>query len=310
LGESEDSPKVIASRQAIFKHPKVMGLVHELAEWPGYPLKRHNDADHLIHKLAFLADMGLTKGDPGIEKIITRILALESLEGPFQIVMNVHPRYGGRGEDQPVWMLCDAPVVLYSLIKLGLGEHPKVQMAVDYLVSLIRKNGWPCAVSSELGKFRGPGRKDDPCPYANLVMLKIMALIPTYREDYASRVGLETLLELWARRKQARPYLFAMGSHFSRLKAPLIWYDILHVLDVLSQFPVLRDDSRFRDLVSVMDGKADVTGRYKAESVWMAWKDWDFGQKVEPSYWITLVAHRILNRINQGIGERYEKSAV
>ncbi len=29
-----------------------------------------------------------------------------------------------------------------------------------------------------LGKFRGPGRKDDPCPVANLYALKALSLFP------------------------------------------------------------------------------------------------------------------------------------
>jgi len=30
------------------------------------------------------------------------------------------------------------------------------------------------------------------------------------------------------------------------------------------------------------------------ESVWTAWKDWEFGQKKEPSRWLTLSAWRII----------------
>jgi hypothetical protein len=57
--------------------------------------------------------------------------------------------------------LCDAPVIIYALAKFGLKENQQVQKAVRYLAGLVRENGWPCAVSKELGKFRGPGRKGD-----------------------------------------------------------------------------------------------------------------------------------------------------
>ncbi len=42
--------------------------------------------------------------------------------------------------------------------------------------------------------------------------------------------------------------------------------------------------------------KADVDGKFSAESIWMDWKSWDFGQKKIPSRWITFVAQRILKR--------------
>jgi hypothetical protein len=32
----------------------------------------------------------------------------------------------------------------------------------------------------------------------------------------------------------------------------------------------------------------------------MAWKEWDFGQKREPSPWLTLMVHRALKRITGG----------
>ena len=63
------------------------------------------------------------------------------------------------------------------LVKFGLKNEPPVKAAIEYLAGLLRDNGWPCAVSKKLGKFRGPGRKDDPCPFANLVMLKVLSEI-------------------------------------------------------------------------------------------------------------------------------------
>jgi hypothetical protein len=165
------------------------------------------------------------------------------------------------------------------------------------MAGMIRDNGWPCAAAPEVGKFRGPGRKTDPCPYANLVALKALAQSPEWRDGDACHIGAETLLALWEQRKESRPYLFAMGTRFARLKAPLIWYDILHVLDVLTQFPWLRGNARLQEMLAILANKADEQGRYAAESVWMAWKEWDFGQRREPSRWITFLVQRLLDRM-------------
>ncbi len=298
LHQFEDAPEVVAAREAMVTHPKVRDLLTELAAWPGPPLKRHNDAKHLLHKLAFVADLGLRVTDPGVDAIVERVLNHQSAEGPFQIVVNIPAHFGGSGKDAFNWALCDAPLIVYALAKVGLADDERVQTATAHLAELVRDNGWPCAAAPEMGKFHGPGNRNDPCPYANLVMLKALAQFSAWRDSDATRTGMVTALDLWTMRKERRPYLFAMGTHFNRLKAPLIWYDILHVLDVLTQFPWARDDARLQEMIQLVVEKADAEGRFTPESVWTAWKGWDFGQKREPSRWLTLLVCRMLERVS------------
>ena len=214
--------------------------------------------------------------------------------------MNIPTHFGGTGQDEWAWALCDAPLIVYALARFGLGNEPEVKAATQYLAELIRANGWPCAVSKELGKFRGPGRKDDPCPFANLAMLKALSEIEEYRDQAACHTGTETILKLWNESTLQHPYMFFMGTDFRKLKAPFVWYDILHVLDVLSRFPWAREDERFLDMLKVLQGKANQDGRFTPESIWTAWKDWEFGQKKEPSRWLTLLAWRIIGRVETG----------
>ncbi|MFC2065352.1 hypothetical protein ACFLXB_09690 [Chloroflexota bacterium] len=296
LDQAEDEPQVIDAYHATLAHPIIQNLITELSDWPGPILKSHKKAGHHLHKLGFLADIGLKVDDPGIVKIIQQIKQYQSPEGPFQVLVNIKPGYGGTGEDQRAWMLCDAPLVTHALVKLGEGKTPEVNSAINSLIELVRDNGWPCSVSPELGKFRGPGRKTDPCPYATLVMLQLLAQFPEKQNDPAVKTGVETILSLWEQRKERRPYLFGMGTDFSKLKAPLIWYDILHVTDVLTQISWTPEDQRLQEMIEVIRRKADDTGRFTSESIWMDWKTWEFGQKKEPSRWITLAAQRVLKR--------------
>jgi len=298
LRQPEDAPQVVAAREALIAHPQIQALLDELAEWPGPPLKRHNDATHLLHKLVFVADVGLRLGDPGVDHVVERVLARQSAQGPFQIVVNIPTHFGGSGKDEYNWSLCDAPLVVYALLKLGVRDDARVQAVVEYLAGLVRDNGWPCAAAPEMGKFHGPGRADDPCPYANLLMLKLLAELPAWQDSAMAHTGAEAALALWTQRKERRPYLFAMGTHFAKLKAPLIWYDILHVLDVLTRFPWLRDDPRLQEMATLVVEKADADNRFKPESIWMAWKGWDFGQKRTPSRWLTLLVVRMLDRLS------------
>ncbi len=294
LGQAESDPQVRSARGRMLADPLVEDLLIGLYDWPGMVLSSHKSAQQPFHRLAFIADLGLKADDPGMGRIIARILAHQSGEGPFQLPTNIPVHFGGSGQDQWAWALCDAPLIVYALAKFGLKDEPQVTKAAQYLAGLIRANGWPCVVSKELGKFRGPGRKDDPCPFATLAMLKALAQFEDWRDSPTCRTGVETLLTLWSESIVQHPYMFFMGTDFRKLKAPFIWYDLLHVLDVLTQFPQLKDDARLLDMIGVLKNKADDQGRFTIESIWTAWKQWEFGQKKAPSRWATLLAWRIL----------------
>jgi hypothetical protein len=109
------------------------------------------------------------------------------------------------------------------------------------------------------------------------------------------------LVETCSRSEESRekhPYMFFMGTDFRKLKAPLFWYDILHVLDVLSHFAWAWKDKRFRQMLKTVKSKANTDGQFVPESVWTAWKDWDFSQKKIPSKGLTLFIARIMKRVS------------
>ncbi len=297
LDRGAKDPAVTLFRDQITAHPMVKEIIAQATEWPAYALTRHNDASHPIHKLTILADFGLNKDDPGIEAIANKLLAYQSSEGAFQTLVRIPKAFGGTNEDNLSWMLCDAPIVLHALIKFGFGKNPAVMESQKHLIALIRENGWPCATDSALSKFRGPGRKDDPCPYANLISTK--ALLAGGDKDNAGAVntGAEMLLSHWEHQGEQKKYMFGIGTTYRRLKYPFIWYDILHILDTLSCLPNVHNDPRFKEMVKVLTDSQEENGHFKAGSVWKAWNDWDFGQKHESSPWITFLAIRILKRV-------------
>jgi hypothetical protein len=297
LGQAEIDPQVITARKAMLADSKIQSLLAELSEWPGAVLNSHKSAGHPFHKLSYIADLGLRVSDPPVKMIVNRVMEHQSEQGPFQVLMNIPAHFGGSGKDEWAWALCDTPIILAALLQMGMGADPRVKAASEHLNALVRENGWPCAVSPELGNFRGPGRKDDPCPFATLAMLKVLAQTPELRGSQSAKIGVETLLSLWAESEQRHPYMFFMGTDFRKLKAPLFWYDILHALDVLRQFEWAWKDQRFQEMINVVASKADADGRFIPESVWTAWKDWDFGQKKTPSRGLTFFVQRILKRV-------------
>ena len=296
LHQPESAPEVQQARAELLAHPLIQGLLAELAGWPGGVLVGHKSAGHALHKLTFVADLGLRIEDPPIAAIAELVMEHQSAQGPFQMLSKVSPSYGGKGEETWAWALCDAPSLVYALAKFGLREDPRVRTAIAHLAGLARENGWPCAVSPELGRWRGPGRKDDPCPYANLIMLKALAQFEEWRESPVARAGVESALTVWDARRERHPYMFFMGTDFCKLKAPLVWYDLVHVLEVLTQFPWTHADPRLQAMLEIAQAKANAEGRFTPESVWLAWKNWDFGQKKATSPWLTFLLHRIAQR--------------
>ncbi|MHB1153152.1 MAG: hypothetical protein ACYCWE_19680 [Eubacteriales bacterium] len=292
LNQDKNDKEVLEAKKKILAHPLIQNMISEFDHWEDEIVSSHKSAGLLLHKLAFLADIGLTAEDPGIENIISVILKHRTEEGIIKVPVNISAHFGGTGQNTWGWCLCDTPEIVYSLLKFGLSEELKP--AIQYLVSLARDNGWGCHVSPELGRFRGPGSKSDPCPYATLLMLKVLAQIPGLDDE--KRCGTESLLQLWADSREKHPYMFYMGTDFRKLKAPFIWYDIIHVTEVLSQFERIRQDIRLQEMIALIKSQADQNGFYTPQSEWRAWKAWDFGQKKLPSFWMTFVILRLLKR--------------
>jgi len=298
LGQADADADVRTSRGRMIADPRIVELIREVSDWPGDVVSSHKNASQRFHKLTFLADLGVTVKDPGVAAVAEAITNRRSDDGPFQILMNIPRHYGGSGTDEWAWALCDAPLTVYAMAKMGLAADARVRAAITHLAGLVRENGWPCAVSRELGSFRGPGRKSDACPFASLAMLKALSQFDDLRHGPECHVGAESLLNLWNESTVRHPYMFYMGTDFRKLKAPFVWYDLLHVLDVLSRLPWVAEDVRFQDVMDTLRGKADSSGCFTAESVWIPWKAWEFGQKREPSRWITMLAGRIQARVD------------
>ena len=154
-------------------------------------------------------------------------------------------------------------------------------------------------MSKELGTFRGPGKKSDTCPYASLIMLSLLSEIPAYHDSGTAKSLAFGLLSLWERSLEVHPYMFYMGTDFRKLKAPALWYDVVSVADVLSRFDYVWSDARFREMTAIIRNKMREGGLFVPESVYLKFKGWDFGQKKQPSLYLTFLCRRILERSRQ-----------
>jgi len=303
LERPEDDADVLTARDEMLAHRQVQELIARAVAWGDRPLKRHNDASHQIYALSTLADFGLCASDPppdgavSLAAGIKTVMAHQSPEGTFQTLVNIPKAFGGSGEDTWTWMLCDAPTLLYTLLAMGVEGDPRVQRAVEHLAGLVEDNGWHCVAAPELGKFKGPGRRSDPCPIVNVYALKALAQVPERLDSPATRAGAKMLLWHWEHRGGRKLFMFGIGTDFRKLKYPFVWYNVLHVVDVLSQFPFVHADPRFLEMVRAITDQANAQGRYTAGSIYRAWKGWSFADKKNPSPWLTFLVLRVLKRL-------------
>ncbi|MFA9464741.1 MAG: hypothetical protein ACERKN_10685 [Velocimicrobium sp.] len=170
-------------------------------------------------------------------------------------------------------------MLLYALLKAGIDYENHIKQGVEYLLRFYKTQGFPCVVSQEHGKFRGPGRKDDCCPYATLIMLKLLSNIPEYQKSEISKEMEMILFSLWENSLEKHPYMFYMGTDFRKLKAPAMWFDIVSVADVLSRFDFVKSDSRFLEMIALIKDKQNEKGLFTPETVYQKCKNWDFNKR-------------------------------
>ena len=289
----DNKDNLVEIRNAALADSRIKRYLSDVANFHGSLVTNHKNPDLPIHKLLFLLDLGFGAEVPEIKAAVDEILEHRDENGVYQSMTNIPKHFGGAGEDVFSWCLCDAPLLFLALLKAGVDYREYLKPGVDYLVSLCRDNGFPCAVSPELGRFRGPGRKDDCCPYATLIMADLLSYIPEYKDSQAAVLAVNALLNLWENSLSQHPYMFFMGTDFRKLKAPSIWYDIVSVAGVLSKYEFARDDPRFLEMIEYIKGKQDENGLFTPESVYLKLKDWDFGQKKLPSPYLTYLCYLI-----------------
>ena len=294
LDESKEG--LVGLKNDALKDNRIQSYLGDITNFHNTIVRNHKDPDLSIHKLLFLLDIGLETDIPEIDSAVKQIMSHIDKNGVYQSMTNISPHYGGKGENVFGWCLCDAPLLLMALLKAKVDYQQHIKQGVESLLTLYKEQGFPCSVSEEHGTFRGPGRKDDCCPFATLIMLKLLAEIDEYRNSDIVKEGIEVILSLWEGSLERHPYMFYMGTDFRKLKAPAMWYDIVSVADLLRRFDFVKTDSRFIEMLDLIQGKQDADGMFIPESVYQKFKGWDFGQKKTVSPYLSYLCTRILKR--------------
>jgi hypothetical protein len=273
--------------------PFIRENIEIIAGWKESILERHNKPDIFIHRLAMLADLGVTLKTRTVRPLVKDLLKNISKDGTFLIKISIPTIFGGTGEPTKEWIICDFPVVVYALLRMGVDDE-RLMRATRKLMELSGDQYYSCCGS--IPKFKGPGPRGGMCPYANLLVARALAASPEFRDTPAAKHAARAVLDHWSNRRTLKPFLFGMGTDFMKLKFPLVWYNLLHVLSGLAGVAGITSDPRFREMLNCLRHKLDENGRVKPESIYMSYKTEEWSDKKKPSRLLTILAHQLLQQ--------------
>jgi hypothetical protein len=280
-----------ADHSLLDRDPFIQAGLKAASGWKDEILQRHDKPDLFIHKLAMLADLGVTKETKGASRIVEGLLGRIAEDGSLRIKISVPVAFGGSGLANEDWLICDFPVILYALLRMAPGDA-RLEPAVDKLLSLGDGEYYPCCGS--IAKFKGPGPRNGMCPYANLLVARALAAHDSGKLSSQAMKAAQAVLRLWSERKEKKPFMFGMGTDFKKIKFPMVWFNLLHVVSGLREIGGIAQDERFTELASLLAGKFDPDGKLGAESVYLCYKDQEWGSKKGPSRLLTILAHKAL----------------
>jgi hypothetical protein len=232
--------------------------------------------------LFFLADIGLTIADLGLQNEVSNILNLQSRNGCFVLPPNVKDNY-----------FCMSGILLSSVARMGYREDPRIRKYIQAILSAqSHDGGWHCFEDyDEMGDMAA-------CPMDNLNILMLLGQYDSYTRDPGLNRALDQLIDHWSRREHDRRlYGFGIGKRYMSLQYPAVKYGILRVLDVLSLFPFAVERPGFKEMLEFVQGKAQ-DGKYVPENAESAYKEFDFAQTEKPSRWLTFLVNRIEKQVS------------
>jgi len=298
LEYEKDSKEVNEAHACLIKDKSIIKLIQETSEWMPKAATRNNDPQITYFKLRMLSEFGLDMNDPGIDDIYKK--ATKHIQEDIFACKGRIPERPEKGHEfvkpdlaADVWHIspCNSPVITYSLYGLGY-RTDMVMKSIDKLKSFWDSEiGWFCHFFFVEGQHK---KVKSGCPIAGMMALDVFSVLPELKESIFSKNAYAPILFHKVFGKTL--YYFGRSKKFWTLKYPFAWYNGLYLADVLSRFDFLKKSPVLQECIDWIIQNQDKNGRFKPTSIYMPYKDWDFGNKKEPSPWITLLSCRVLKR--------------
>jgi hypothetical protein len=278
-------------RARVASDSRVADLLAATDPWP--PERRSTkayDPRDPIWKVGVLADFGLDRTDARVAALSDRLFGAAAPDGTFRHGGFDHTKtYDVRG------YTCISHEVTGALARFGFRDDPRLEPAIAHIRSTQRLDGgWHPNARLQPGASR---EAEPSCPFGTVHVLRAAAAVGGELLDAVGPPAADYLLHCWGRRDEPfRPVGFGMGTTFAKLAYPFATYGILSLVDALTAVPAARPDERLAAMVGAVEAARGEDG-YRAATVSAAWANFDFGQKKQPSPWITVLVARAVRRM-------------
>lgn len=310
LGAAADAPQAQEARRAIMTEgpvPLILGEQQPDGHWEG-PDRFYTDKYRgTVWTLLILAELGADGADERVHAACEALLrdAQDPQSGGFSTGRS---KKTGGGLHSMV-IPCLTGNVVFSLIRLGMLDDPRVQRALDWITTYQRfddaegdaPTGWPYETLEMCW-----GRHT--CHMGAVKALKALAEVPRERRtpamDETIAAGVDYLLDHHVH-KRSHDLGKTSKPGWKRFGFPLMYQtDVLEIVAILARLaesgvtapdgtPLLGDE-RLREALDLVASKADAQGRWKLEQTFNDRFVVPIETKGEPSRWLTLRALRAL----------------
>ncbi len=248
-----------------------------------------------VWQLIILAELGADGRDERIKKTCEFILenSQDHESGGFSFYASARTGGGRHSSVIP----CLTGNMVWSLIKLGYLEDPRVERGINWITTYQRfddkiehrPKGWPYdKATSCFGKHS--------CHMGVVKALKALAAIPADKRSGSVKGTIERGAEymlIHHIHKRSHDLSRVSKPGWLRFGFPLMYQtDVLEILGILTKLGYR--DERMQEAVDLVISKQDDHGRWRLERTFNGRFQTNIEQKGKPSKWITLNALKVL----------------
>ncbi len=292
LGCPEDDPEVQLARRAIMSQgpvPQILAAQNPDGSWT----PRGGGYQGTGFQLELLAELGADPADERVHRAGQHVLDhTPAANGAFSYVVPPVPSKT---------VHCHNGMQARVLLRLGFGEDPRLQAALDWQARMVTGDllpGQRYYKSATTGPtFACAVNLAQPCAWGATKALRAFLAVPPAQRSPAVQAAIQSGAEFLLSYDLAQanyPYTGKISSHWFNLGFPLsYWSDILETAEVLVELGY-KDDPRLKAALDWLRQKQDAQGRWNLEDS-LNGKMWvNIEAKGRPSKWITLRALRAL----------------
>jgi hypothetical protein len=298
LGLPAGDRRVPAAKKAIMKTgivPKILARQKKGGYWEKaenfYIRTKYRGT---VWQLIILAELGADGRDARVESACDFVLEFsqDRQSGGFSYVGG--PQGGGYHSGV---IPCLTGNMVWSLIRLGRGDDPRVKRGVDWITTFARLDdgdgpvlkGWPY-------EKREPCWGRHTCHSGAAKILKALAAIPEEERSPEIRRTIDAGAEYFLKHhiyKRSHDFSRAVKPKWTKLGFPTMWDgDALEVFGILAGLGCR--DPRMREAAKLILSKQDERGRWALENTYNGHFQVNIERKGKPSKWVTLLALKAL----------------